>query len=94
MRFVLLFAALASLTACKKQCTQAKTETHGDTFRAEWNGCSDDHEHSVECSMRGDEYTCNCNPGESFTPALAKGQVAITLTAKQAAEGCKWDFTP
>jgi hypothetical protein len=88
-------ASLASLGACKKSgCLSSKTENVAGGVRMEWAQCPDDHNHVIDCNMRGDDYTCNCNPGDSFDMKLVKGQMPTSFTAEQAREGCKWDFTP
>ncbi len=95
MRLAALAFALASFAACKKSgCLSTKTENVAGGVRVEWVQCPDDHNHVIDCNMRGDDYTCNCEPGESFDMKIAKGKPPTSITAEQAREGCKWDFTP
>ena len=94
MRLVALVLVLVSMTACKaKHCATEKTETESGSVRMEWGGCPDDHVHSIECAMRGRDYTCNCNPGSSFVLPTTTGQSG-EITAGAASEGCGWDFIP
>jgi len=94
MRLAVLALVLFAATGCKaKHCAATKTDTEGSSVRVEWSGCPDDHNHTIECEMRGRDFTCNCNPGSSFVLATKSG-ASGDVTAGAASEGCGWDFIP
>jgi hypothetical protein len=96
MRLAVLALVLASFGGCKKShCLDSKTEKVSGGLRIEWVECPDEHNHVVDCNMRGEDYTCSCTPGDSFDVKLPKGATSLgSMTPEQAREGCKWDFTP
>ena len=94
MRLAALALVLVAATGCKaKHCVTSKTDTEGSSVRVEWSGCPDDRNHTIECEMRGPDFTCNCNPGSSFVLPTKTG-ASGDVTAGAASEGCGWDFIP